>query len=431
VSLHVGPATDGLRGELRLPGDKSIAHRALLVGAVADGHTRLEGLPDGADVRSTLNAVEQLGVRVRRDGTRVEIEGAGLDFATETQVRIDCGNSGTTMRLLAGLLASRPGRFELTGDASLSRRPMERVAEPLRSMGAGVSTTDGHAPIQIEGGRLTPIDRQLAVPSAQVKTAILLAGLRTDGRTTVREPIRTRDHTERLLEYVGAAIHRDGAVVSIEGNRPLTGRRVPLPADVSAAAFFLVAGSIVPNSELSLLNVGLNETRTGVLRILERMGADIEVRGVWEEAGEPRGDLRVRAAPLHGVTIEAEEVPAAIDELPVLAMAAACADGETVVRGAGELRVKESDRLAAIAQLGELGATITIQPDGFRIVGGAGRPLPGGSVSSAGDHRIAMAFAVLALRTSGGIHIDGGDAMAVSFPGFVSEVERLGARVRR
>jgi 3-phosphoshikimate 1-carboxyvinyltransferase len=333
------------------------------------------------------------------------------------------------MRLLAGIVAARPGRIRLDGDASLRARPMERVAVPLRAMGAAVPTRDGRPPLRVEGAALSPGYWRATVPSAQVKSAVLLAGLRTPGTTEVEEPTPTRDHTERLLHYLGAPVTRQGASVRVEGGSTLAARPVSLPGDVSSAAFFLVAGSIVPGSELLLPNVGVNPTRTGIIDLLRRMGADIEVRQQREECGEPRADLLIRGARLHGIAIAAAEVPAAIDELPVLAMAAACADGETSLEGAAELRVKESDRLTALGQLRALGVPIEITPDGFRIQGLADALLTGGRVVAQDDHRIAMAFAVLGLRARQGIEIDGSAAVAVSFPGFFAALRALGAAV--
>ena len=430
MTVRIGPATGPLAGRVCVPGDKSIAHRAVLVAALAEGSTTVSGLPDGADVASTIRAVETLGARVERDGDRLTVHGGGPEFAAGRTVDVDCGNSGTTMRLLAGLLAGRPCEVRLDGDASLRARPMERVAAPLRAMGASVETRDGRPPLLVRGAPLRPLRWRTSVPSAQVKSAILLAGLRTPGVTEVEEPAATRDHTERLLHYLGARVRAGGTVVRIEGGGALQARPVSLPGDLSSAAFFLVAASIVPGSEVTLPGVGVNPTRTGVLDLLGRMAADVALLGPRDESGEPRADLRVRGARLQGIGIGAPEVPRAIDELPVLAMAAACAEGETSLAGATELRVKESDRLAALEQLASLGGEIEIRADGFRIRGSGGALLEGGRVQARDDHRIAMAFAVLGLRTRSGVEIDGSAAAAVSFPGFFAALRALGGAVR-
>jgi 3-phosphoshikimate 1-carboxyvinyltransferase len=423
--VSVEPAAQALGGTLRVPGDKSIAHRALLFAALARGSSRIMGLPAGADVTSTREAVVRLGAVVRAAGTDAEVEGAGLALGGGRDLTIDCGNSGTTMRLVAGLVAARPGATTLTGDASLSRRPMERVARPLRAMGATIDTTDGHAPLTVRGTTLRPIDWTPEVASAQVKSAILLAGLRTAGTTTVGDAARTRDHSERLLGHLGARVERRGDRVAVTGGHPLRAAAIPVPGDPSSAAFWLVAGSIVPGSRLVLSDVCVNETRTGLVAILRRMGADIELRNRREQAGEPWADVVVRAAPLRGTVVEAAEVPATIDELPVLAVAAACATGETVVWGAGELRAKESDRLAALGRLQPLGVDVTVHRDGFTVRGRPDRPLDGGVARADGDHRVAMSLAIAGLVSRDGVTIEDADAVAVSYPGFFDDLATL------
>ena len=328
----------------------------------------LSGVPGGADVRATLAAVQTLGAQVSEQDGALRIHGQGPDLGVKDRVAIDCANSGTTMRLVAGLAAGGAGMVVLDGDASLRRRPMERVAEPLRAMHAIIETTAGHAPMTVRGGTLVAIDWHSPVASAQVKSAILLAGLRARGTTTVREPIPSRDHTERLLAHLGAQIERRAGAVTLAGGQRLRGASVSLPGDVSSAAFLVVAGLLVPGSAIRLRDVGINPTRTGFLAILRRMGAVVDVIDAHDAAGEPRGELRVTAAALHGTTIAPEEVPAAIDELPVLAVAAALAEGETVLRGASELRVKESDRIAALEQLCPLGVSMRTTSDGFVTV---------------------------------------------------------------
>ncbi|TMA41899.1 MAG: 3-phosphoshikimate 1-carboxyvinyltransferase [Deltaproteobacteria bacterium] len=427
--MRVAPPPAGLTGGLDLPGDKSIAHRALLLGALAEGTTVLSGVPGGADVRATLAAVQTLGAQVSEQDGALRIHGQGPDLGVKDRVAIDCANSGTTMRLVAGLAAGGAGMVVLDGDASLRRRPMERVAEPLRAMHAIIETTAGHAPMTVRGGTLVAIDWHSPVASAQVKSAILLAGLRARGTTTVREPLPSRDHTERLLAHLGAQIERRAGAVTLAGGQRLRGASLSLPGDVSSAAFLVVAGLLVPGSAIRLRDVGINPTRTGFLAILRRMGAVVDVIDAHDAAGEPRGELRVTAAALHGTTIAPEEVPAAIDELPVLAVAAALAEGETVLRGASELRVKESDRIAALEQLRPLGVSMRTTSDGFVIQGTAGRRLRGGRIDARGDHRVAMAFAVAGLVADGGVEIRDPECVDVSFPGFFARLAELGAQV--
>ena len=429
ADVRVAPPPAGLTGTLRVPGDKSVAHRALLLGALADGTTHVRGFPGGADVLSSLGAMRALGARVRRDGDEVEIAGCGAALGGADAVAIDCGNSGTTMRLTAGIAAGGRGTVTLDGDASLRRRPMERVAEPLRAMGATIETTDGHAPVTVRGGTLAPVDWTLRVPSAQVKSAILLAALRARGTTTIREPLASRDHTERMLAHLGARVVRRAGSIAVDGGQRLVGAEIPLPGDVSSAAFLVVAALVVPGSALRLPDVGVNPTRTGALAILRRMGAPIEVAGTRDEAGEPRAELRVRAGRLHGTTVTPAEVPGAIDELPILCVAAAFADGETAIAGAGELRVKESDRIAALEQLRLLGVDVRTTADGLVIRGSGGRRLRGARIASHGDHRIAMAFGVAGLVADGGVEVTDAGCADVSFPGFFARLGELGARV--
>ncbi len=428
-TVRIGVPARPLAGDVAVPGDKSIGHRALLFGALAEGTTVVRGFSGGADVRATLDAVQRLGAMVETVGDTVRITGAGLVLGAGRDVALDCANSGTTMRLGMGLVAGADGRCALDGDASLRRRPMERVAEPLRAMGARIETTAGRPPVRVAGGNLRAVEWTLPVPSAQVKSAILLAGLRARGTTRVREPSASRDHTERLLAHMGVSVARAGDEIAVAGGQRLHAVEVTLPGDPSSASFLVVAALLVPGSTLRVRDVGVNPTRTGALAILRRMGGDIRIERVREEAGEPRGDVVVRASRLHGTTIGADEVPAAIDELPVLAVAAALADGETRITGAAELRVKESDRLAALEQLAGLGATVRATPDGLVIVGAGGRRLGPGRVDAAGDHRIAMAFAVAGLCADGGVEIVDPECVAVSFPGFFTDLVALGAAV--
>ena len=425
VTFHVGPG-GRLEGRLRVPGDKSVSHRSVILGSIAEGTTEVDGFLEGQDALATLAAFRGMGVDIQGpDAGALRIRGAGLHGLEAPAEAIDLGNSGTSMRLLCGLLAGQRFDTVLTGDASLSRRPMRRVTEPLARMGALIETSgSGTAPLNIRGGRpLHGIDYASPVASAQVKSCLLLAGLYADGTTRVTEPATTRDHTERMLAGFGYGVRRQGATVAVQGGGRLSATHVEVPADISSAAFFLVGASIAPGSDLLLEGVGLNPTRTGVIDILQRMGADIEVATVREVGGERVGDLRVRGARLRGIRIPSELVPLAIDEFPALFVAAACAEGETVLEGAEELRVKESDRIQVMADgLIELGVTAEPRPDGMRIVGG---PMSGGRVAAHGDHRIAMAFAMATLRADGPIVVDDCANVDTSFPGF----DRLAAGV--
>jgi 3-phosphoshikimate 1-carboxyvinyltransferase len=411
-----------LRGMLRVPGDKSISHRAAILGAIARGTTRIVGYLRADDCMSTLRCLRALGVSIDDRGSALEIRGGGL---REPEEILDVGNSGTTIRLLAGVLAGHAFHSVLTGDASVRRRPMDRVADPLRLMGARISGRQAGrlAPLAIDGGGLRGIAYTTPVASAQVKSAVLLAGLLAAGETAVREPSQSRDHTERMLGGFGAQVVRDGLTTRLHGSQILHGAEVRVPGDLSSAAFLLVAAALVPGSEVAVAGVGLNPTRTGVLDVLKLMGADVAVRDLTEEGGEPVGTVAVRASRLHGVVIGGDLIPRAIDELPVLAVAAALAEGETVIRDAAELRLKESDRVAALArELGRLGARVEPQPDGLAIVGG--RRLRGGRVESGGDHRIAMALAVAGLCADGQVTIDDPACIETSFPGFADTLRR-------
>ncbi len=424
-----------LHGEVRVPGDKSISHRAIMLGALGEGSTRVQGFLPGEDTLATLKAFQQMGVEIHRvDATSVEIEGVGLHGLRAPNTPLDLGNSGTSMRLLCGLLAAQNFDTTLTGDASLTRRPMNRVVEPLRAMGADIETaTDGRPPLSIHGrrSRLVGMEYQLPMASAQVKSALLLAGLYARGTTTVLEGEPTRDHTERMLTGCGYAVSavQDGPFkrISVAGGGRLAAMDIEVPSDISSAAFFLVGASIAPGSDLRLPGVGLNPTRTGVIDILRLMGADIEVEREYWAGGEPVGDLRVRHAPLRGIDIPEALVPLAIDEFPAILVAAATAEGSTRLSGAGELRVKESDRIQAMADgLSALGIENQVYPDGIRIQGGT---LGGGRVDSLGDHRIAMAFSMAALRASGPVTILNCANVATSFPSFIALATESGLRI--
>jgi len=430
VRLHVRPG-GALRGRLRVPGDKSISHRSIMLGALADGVTAVSGFLEGEDSLATLRAFRQMGVRIEGpvDG-RVTIHGVGLRGLRPPAGPLDLGNSGTSMRLMAGLLAGQGFECTLVGDASLSGRPMRRVTDPLASMGARIEATErGTAPLRIHPvPGLTGIHYEMPVASAQVKSSLLLAGLYAQGETCVIEPAPTRDHTERMLAGFGYAVRRDGNRACVRGGGRLTGRAIDVPADISSAAFLLVGASIAPGSDLVLEHVGLNPTRTGVLAILRQMGADIVVTNERDVGGEPVGDLRVRAAPLRGIRIPEDQVPLAIDEFPALFVAAACAEGETVLTGAEELRVKESDRIQVMADgLAALGVAARPTPDGIVISGGA---FGGGRIASHGDHRIAMSFAIAALRAGAAIAIDDCANVDTSFPGFAVLAAGAGLDIR-
>ncbi len=408
-----------LRGTLEIPGDKSVSHRAVMFAALADGTSTIDGFLEGEDTRATAAIFERLGVRIETpSASRRVVHGVGVDGLVAAAGELDCGNAGTGMRLLAGLMAGQAFDSVLVGDASLSKRPMRRVTEPLARMGALIETGDnGTPPLRIHGGQsLKGIDYTLPVASAQVKSALLLAGLYAEGYTTVVEPHPTRDYTERMLAAFGVDIEFSPGRARLRGGQRLRATHIAVPADFSSAAFFLVAASIVPGSELRLKAVGLNPRRTGLLHALRLMGADIAEENPATHGGEPVADLVVRHAPLHGIEVPEALVPDMIDEFPALFIAAACADGPTVVRGAGELRVKESDRLAAMAGgLRTLGVRVDETDDGGTIHPG---PMHGGTIESQHDHRIAMSFSVAGQRAAGEVRIRDIATVATSFPGF-------------
>ncbi|AXO61372.1 bifunctional prephenate dehydrogenase/3-phosphoshikimate 1-carboxyvinyltransferase [Pseudomonas sp. phDV1] len=419
-----------LAGRIRVPGDKSISHRSIMLGSLAEGTTEVEGFLEGEDALATLQAFRDMGVVIEGPHHgRVTIHGVGLHGLKAPAGPLYMGNSGTSMRLLSGLLAAQPFDTTLTGDASLSKRPMNRVAKPLREMGAVIETgPEGRPPLTIKGGqRLTGMAYNMPMASAQVKSCLLLAGLYAAGSTSVTEPAPTRDHTERMLRGFGYPVSVEGSTVSVEAGHKLTATRIEVPADISSAAFFLVAASIAEGSELVLEHVGINPTRTGVIDILKLMGGDITLENQREVGGEPVADIRVRAAKLKGIDIPEDLVPLAIDEFPVLFVAAACAEGRTVLRGAEELRVKESDRIQVMADgLIALGVKAEPTPDGIIIEGGA---IGGGEVWAHGDHRIAMSFSVASLRASAPIRIHDCANVATSFPNFLALSAEVGINV--
>jgi 3-phosphoshikimate 1-carboxyvinyltransferase len=418
----------GLRGRVRgrfePPGDKSIGHRLALLAAVAEGRSRLEGFPPAQDCASTLGVLRALSVPVTRRENAVEIEGNGLHGLEPPSSELDCGNSGSTARMVSGILAGQPFRSRLVGDESLSRRPFDRVVAPLRRMGAEIESTGGFLPLTIQGGRrLRPIVYELPVPSAQVKTAVLLAGMYADGVTKVRESVASRNHTELALQELGAPLSVRGGDIEIRGGSSLAPGRFAIPGDFSSAAFFIGAAAFLPGSELVVENVGLNQTRAAFLDVLLAMGADIEIESV-SDAAEPRGRVVVRGGELHGIDVPREKVPGLIDEIPILAVVAAFATGTTRVAGASELRVKESDRLSAVVKgLSSLGAEITEHEDGFEIRGG--RRLRPASLASFGDHRMVMAWAIASLAIEGDCEIDHLDQVKISYPGFWQTLDRL------
>ena len=417
--MRVDPA-GSVQGGIAVPGDKSISHRAVLLGAIADGETVIEGFGRSADTESTVTAVRALGVEGGEGGDVVRVSGVGLRGLREPEGPVDCGNAGTLVRLVAGILAGQGGkRFELTGDESLSKRPMGRIADPLTLMGAMAETTGGGLPLRIEGRALAPLRYELPVASAQVKSCVLLAGLFAEGGpTTVVEPGPTRDHTERMLRAAGASVRASAGQVEVRPAERLDPLRLTIPGDFSSTAPFLVAATLLPGSRLRITGVGVNPTRTGLMNVLERMGARISLYNRTSSGGEPVADIEVEHAGLVATEIGPGEVPGMIDELPLFALAASMARGESVVRGAHELRQKESDRIEAVTTaLRALGIRIKSSEDGFRVVGVPSRPR-GGAMDSGGDHRIAMLGAVAGLLSREGVRIEGAEAVSVSFPGF-------------
>ena len=429
IHYHV-QAGGTLTGRLRVPGDKSISHRCVMLGALAQGVTEVTGLLEGEDVLSTLAAFRAMGVRAEGPAHgRLAVHGVGLHGLKKPAAMLDMGNSGTAMRLMAGILAGQSFDSELSGDDSLRKRPMGRVATPLTAMGAVIHTAEGgRPPLRIIGGQtLHAIDYTMPMASAQVKSALLLAGLYAQGDTVVTEPAPTRDHTERMLRGFGYAVHTIGGRIQVRGGGTLRACAMDVPADISSAAFFLVGAAITPGAEVVLEHVGINPTRIGVLNILERMGATVVIQNRRDAGGEPVADIHVRGGRLRGIVIPSDQVPLAIDEFPALFIAAAAASGETVLTGAEELRVKESDRIAVMATgLRQLGIDARETPDGMVIQGGR---LRGGEVDSHGDHRIAMAFAMAALRADGPIRIHDCKNVATSFPDFVALAARAGLKI--
>lgn len=427
----VQTAIEGLQGKIIIPGDKSISHRSVMFGAIAHGKTTIKGFLPGADCLSTISCFREMGVSITQNGDEVEVIGTGIKGLQEAERVLDVGNSGTTIRLLLGILANTNLHFCLQGDASIGKRPMKRVTKPLSLMGATIDgREDGtYTPLTIRGGNLQAIDYISPVASAQVKSAILLAGLRAQGVTSVTEPHISRDHTERMLQAFGVQVKRDGTKVSIEGGQQLKGTNIHVPGDISSAAFFLVGGAITPNSKLTLKNVGINPTRTGIIDALTKMGAKLEIEQYDTDAAEPAANLIIETSKLKGIEIGGDMIPRLIDEIPIIALAATQAEGITIIKDAHELKVKETNRIdTVVEELTKLGARIEATNDGMIIYGKTS--LKGNTVNSHGDHRIGMMLAVAGCIAEGETLIQDAEAVGVSYPGFFEEIEKLKLETR-
>ncbi|MGG0716702.1 3-phosphoshikimate 1-carboxyvinyltransferase [Robertmurraya massiliosenegalensis] len=414
-----------LQGQIVIPGDKSISHRSIMFGAIANGTTSVTNFLTGDDCLSTISCFRKLGVEIEQQGDQATIYGKGFSGLKEPRGVLDVGNSGTTIRLMLGILAGRPFFSTLIGDQSIGKRPMTRVTKPLLSLGAKIDGRSGgeYTPISVRGGNLKGIEYPLPVASAQVKSAILLAGLQADGQTTVIETSKTRDHTERMIKHFGGDIEVDGLSVTVQGGQTLKGMNVQVPGDISSAAFFLVAGAIVPNSEITLKNVGLNPTRTGIIDVMKEMGADLQITNVKEEF-EPTGDLIIKTSSLKGTTIEGSMIPRLIDEIPVIALLATQAEGVTIIKDAEELKVKETNRIDTVVhELQKLGVKIESTNDGMIIYGN--QRLSGGIVNSHGDHRIGMMLAIASLICKEETSLENTEAISVSYPNFFNHLQSL------
>lgn len=419
-------AKNALKGEVTIPGDKSISHRSIMFGALANGTTKVTHFLEGADCLSTISCFQKMGIEIHRDKDTVLIKGKGLHGLSAPTGILDVGNSGTTTRLISGILAGQPFSSTLNGDASIQTRPMKRIIEPLTQMGADIRSekNNGCAPLIINGHTLKGISYQSPVASAQVKSCVLLAGLYADDKTSVTEPVLSRNHTELMLSAFGADITCDGTTASILPNPHLTGQEIEVPGDISSAAYFIAAGLLVPNSEILIKNVGINPTRDGILKVAYAMGGKIEELNKRTVSGEPVCDLLVRSSNLHGTVIEGDIIPTLIDEIPVIAVMAAFADGTTTIKDAAELKVKETNRIDTVTEnLNAMGCDITPTDDGMIINGG--KPLHGATIHSHLDHRIAMSFAVAALTAEGETEIIDGECVNISYPGFYQDLERL------
>ncbi|MEB1806831.1 MAG: 3-phosphoshikimate 1-carboxyvinyltransferase [Bacillaceae bacterium] len=418
--------TGGLNGTIKVPGDKSISHRAVMFGAIAEGTTTIEGFLPGEDCLSTIDCFRKLGIYIEAQGDKVKVEGKGWGGLTEPSEILDVGNSGTTTRLMLGILSTRPFHSVVIGDASIAKRPMSRVTDPLRQMGAVIDgRNNGNlTPLSIRGGQTKGIDFISKVASAQVKSSLLLAGLQSEGVTTVTEPHLSRDHTERMLRAFGVDVKIDGLTVSVKGGQDLKAQHVVVPGDVSSAAFFLVAGAIVPNSRIVLENVGVNPSRTGIIDVLQQMGAKLELINERESNGEPVADIIISTSDLKGAEIGGDIIPRLIDEIPVIAVLASQAQGKTVIRDAEELKVKETNRIdTVVSELRKLGADIEATDDGMVINGPV--QLRGNTVDSHGDHRIGMAMAIAGCVANGSVTVENSEAIAVSYPNFFDHIQKL------
>lgn len=417
---------NSLNGQIAIPGDKSISHRSIMFGAIADGKTTVTNFLTGEDCLSTISCFRKLGVEIEMDEEKVVVHGKSFNGLTEPKEILDVGNSGTTIRLMLGILAGRPFFSTLIGDSSIGKRPMTRVTKPLLQLGADIDGRHGgeYTPLSIRGGSLDGIVYNMPVASAQVKSAILLAGIQAEGKTTVNEPSKTRDHTERMIQHFGGQVEVDGLSITVQGDQNLKGADIHVPGDISSAAFFLVAGAIVPNSEITLKNVGLNPTRTGIIDVLKDMGADLQIINEQTDAFEPVGDLVIKTSSLRGTTIEGDIIPRLIDEIPVIALLATQAEGITVIKDAEELKVKETNRIDTVVdELRNLGANIEATNDGMIIYGR--KDLTGGVVNSHGDHRIGMMLAIASLICKESTVLENQEAISVSYPTFFEHLNSL------
>lgn len=417
---------NGLNGELTIPGDKSISHRSVMFGAIASGMTKIKNFLPGEDCLSTISCFRKLGVEIEQNEDELIITGKGLEGLKEPKEILDVGNSGTTIRLLMGILAGRPFYSALVGDPSIGKRPMTRVTGPLKAMGAKIDGREkgGFTPLSIRGGNLNTIHYELPVASAQVKSALILAALQANGESSIIEPVPTRDHTERMIKHFGGEIKKEDHTIRVMGGQELKARNIKVPGDISSAAFFLVAGAIIPNSHLLLKNVGLNPTRIGIIEVMKAMGAEIEIRENDEDHYEPNGDLFIKTSNLKGIVIDGEIIPKLIDEIPIIALLATQAKGKTIIRDAGELKVKETNRIDTVVQeLKILGANIEATDDGMVINGPT--PLLGGKVSSHGDHRIGMMLAIAALLCKNEVILENPEAISVSYPQFFKDLNQM------
>ena len=424
--IKLQPTMNGLEGVIEIPGDKSISHRSVMFGSIAQGVTRVTNFLPGDDCLSTISCFRKLGVVIEENENEIIIYGNGFDGLKEPNDLLDVGNSGTTIRLLLGILAGRPFFSSLIGDHSIGKRPMTRVTEPLKTMGVQI---DGRkngefTPLSIRGGHLNPIHYKMPVASAQVKSALILAGLQAEGETTIIEKAESRDHTERMIRKFGGEIQKDNRTITVKGGQKLIASDILVPGDISSAAFFLVAGAIVPDSEIVLKNVGLNPTRTGIIEIMNKMGANLEIRQNADDAFEPAGDLTIKTSSLKGTVIEGDVIPRLIDEIPIIALLATQAEGKTIIKDASELKVKETNRIDTVVQeLTKLGASIEATEDGMIIHGGT--DLKGGTVSSHGDHRIGMMLAIASLLCKDQVELENPESISVSYPNFFSHLNSL------